>query len=63
MGFVKKLPAHKMSELSCHYEVLRNNYGRQKGLIVLRLLLKRDLWNLGARLLYFLLSLIFRNSN
>jgi magnesium-protoporphyrin IX monomethyl ester (oxidative) cyclase len=61
MGFVKKLPAHKMSELSCNYEVLRNNYGRRKGVIVLRLLLNRNLWNLGGRLLFFLFSLIFRN--
>jgi magnesium-protoporphyrin IX monomethyl ester (oxidative) cyclase len=60
MGLVKKLPAHKMSELSCNYEVLRNNYGRRKGIIVMRLLLHRNLWNLGGRLLYFLFSMILR---
>ncbi len=61
MRLIKRLSAHKMSELSCNYEVLRNNYGRRKGLIVLRLLLKRNLWSLGGRLLFFLFSLTLRN--
>ena len=61
MELIKRLPAHKMSELSCNYEVLRNNYGRRKGVIVLKLLLNRNLWRIGARLLFFLFSLFFKN--
>jgi hypothetical protein len=62
MGLIKRLPAHKMSELFCEYEVLRNNYGRRKSLILLKLLLNRNLWTLGGRLLFFLFSLILRKS-
>jgi len=51
-----------MSELSCTDEVLRNNYGRRKGMILLRLLLYRNPWGLGGRLLFFSLSRIFRNT-
>jgi hypothetical protein len=61
MGLIERLPAHKMSELFCEYEVLRNNYRRRKGLILLRLLLNRNLWTVGGRLLFFSFSLIFRN--
>ena len=61
MGLIKRLPAHKMSELFCEYEVLRNNYRRRKSLILLRLLLNRNLWTLGGRLVSFSFSLIFKN--
>ena len=63
MELAKKLPAYKMSELFCNYEVLRNNYRRRKSLILLGLLLNRNLWTLGGKLLVFLFSLIVRRMN
>lgn len=57
----KGLPRRAVCELSCAYEVLRSNYGRRKGLILLRLVLKRSSWEVGGRFLFFLFSLLLAN--